>query len=124
MTYVRNPVAGGDPYIQNELLKLEALFSDFKIDSIRLTIHYSEPSKPEEGHIYAADGTNWNPGSGKGPYVYVGDEWLPMFLISGHKVTKRSLKLVGKPPIFRNTGQKVSPPKKGLTFTTYAPKTG
>jgi hypothetical protein len=28
----------------------------------------AEPAKPQDGWEYRADGTNWNPGSGKGAY--------------------------------------------------------
>jgi hypothetical protein len=30
-----------------------------------------------------ADGTNWNPGNGAGPYMYVNAAWVPMFDTSG-----------------------------------------
>lgn len=33
------------------------------------------PTKPREGDIRGADGTNWNPGSGKGVYVYYTAAW-------------------------------------------------
>lgn len=34
-----------------------------------------EPSKPFDGLIVGADGTNWNPGSGQGIYVYYASAW-------------------------------------------------
>ena len=33
------------------------------------------PVKPREGMIRGADGTNWNPGAGKGVYAYYGGVW-------------------------------------------------
>lgn len=33
------------------------------------------PAKPREGQAAFADGTNWNPGSGRGPYMYVNGVW-------------------------------------------------
>jgi hypothetical protein len=33
------------------------------------------PTKPREGMIRGADGTNWNPGSGKGIYAYYSSAW-------------------------------------------------
>lgn len=33
------------------------------------------PSKPREGMIVSADGTNWNPGAGAGAYEYKGGAW-------------------------------------------------
>jgi len=36
------------------------------------------PTKPREGMIYGADGTNWNPGSGQGIYCYYGGAWTKL----------------------------------------------
>lgn len=37
------------------------------------------PEKPREGMIVFADGTNWDPGGGKGAYVYhEGTGWVKM----------------------------------------------
>lgn len=33
------------------------------------------PAKPREGMITGADGTNWNPGAGKGVYAYYTGAW-------------------------------------------------
>lgn len=33
------------------------------------------PAKPREGMLVVADGTNWNPGSGKGAYEYLNGAW-------------------------------------------------
>jgi hypothetical protein len=33
------------------------------------------PPKPREGNMAFADGTNWNPGSGRGLYEYRGGTW-------------------------------------------------
>jgi hypothetical protein len=35
-----------------------------------------EPAKPREGMIRGADGTNWNPGLGKGVYVFMSGVWV------------------------------------------------
>lgn len=34
------------------------------------------PAKPREGMFASADGVNWNPGSGAGPYMYIGGIWV------------------------------------------------
>jgi hypothetical protein len=36
------------------------------------------PSKLKEGMLRYADGTAWNPGSGKGVYVYTGSAWVKL----------------------------------------------
>lgn len=33
------------------------------------------PTRPRAGEIRFADGTNWNPGSGKGIYAYYASAW-------------------------------------------------
>lgn len=38
----------------------------------------SEPSKPENGMIVYADGTDWNPGSGEGFYGYESGAWVKL----------------------------------------------
>ena len=40
------------------------------VDRVRFTKFAAQPAKPELGSIYYADGTNWNPGSGEGLYLY------------------------------------------------------
>lgn len=42
-----------------------------------LPIHYVAPDKPRLGQIVFADGTSWNPGSGRGVYCYdtTGPTW-------------------------------------------------
>lgn len=36
---------------------------------------YAAPEKPITGQLVIADGTSWNPGSGKGVYCYVDGVW-------------------------------------------------
>lgn len=40
-----------------------------------LPISYVAPTKPREPQVVFADGTSWNPGSGKGLYVYYNGAW-------------------------------------------------
>src|SRR6516225_9055569 len=42
------------------------------------TIWNKVPPKPRRGTYAYADGTNWNPGFGEGPYYFNGTIWLPM----------------------------------------------
>lgn len=44
-------------------------------DVLRVDMTNSAPAKPREGHIRFADGTNWNPGGGKGIYAYYSGAW-------------------------------------------------
>lgn len=36
----------------------------------RIFVLHVEPTKPQDGELYYADGTNWDPGSGRGAYRY------------------------------------------------------
>src|SRR5215472_18682176 len=36
------------------------------------------PVKPREGMTVNADGVNWNPGNGAGPYYYHSGAWVPL----------------------------------------------
>ena len=37
------------------------------------------PDKPFAGMVRYADGTEWDPGAGEGPYVYRAGGWYPMW---------------------------------------------
>lgn len=50
-----------------------------EVDRSAMRVWNTEPPRPREGNIVWADGTNWNPGHGKGPYTYLDGEWVPMF---------------------------------------------
>ena len=56
-------------YLQTELDRISAIISNLADG------HYDEsntvPSKPRAGDVRYADGTNWNPGSGEGLYLYL-----------------------------------------------------
>lgn len=36
------------------------------------------PTRPRDGMIANADGSDWNPGAGAGIYIYNGSNWLPL----------------------------------------------
>ena len=58
-------------YLFNELNRLSDIL--FNIDTFRLEETNVAPDKPRDGDIIYADGTNWNPGSGRGIYAYIDD---------------------------------------------------
>ena len=47
-----------------------------------LPITTEAPGVFREGMMRYADGTSWDPGSGKGPYYYDGSDWVPMFVVA------------------------------------------
>ena len=55
-------------YVVTELKRLgNTLFNQA---TFRLERMHVEPSRPREGDMRYADGTDWNPGSGEGSYYY------------------------------------------------------
>lgn len=61
--------------VWTEFQKIRNFIETMEVDYITLTVHNVAPSKPKVGVLYYADGTNWNPGSGKGVYQYDGSAY-------------------------------------------------
>ena len=55
-------------FLQTELAKIQEALG--AVTDIRLNVLHVAPSKPRNGDIVLADGTDWNPGSGAGFYGY------------------------------------------------------
>jgi hypothetical protein len=63
-------------WMTNELRQIQGEFSE--TIELELRLRGTIPKKPREGMIVAADGTNWNPGGGKGIYAYLGTTWVKL----------------------------------------------
>lgn len=63
-------------YLFEELKRLSDVL--FNIGNLRLDITYVEPDKFRDGDIRYADGTEWNPGSGVGVYIYISNSWVKL----------------------------------------------
>lgn len=61
-------------YVDEELGAISQEFQE--TFALELRPIYRAPTKPREGMIVFADGTSWNPGAGKGVYVYQGGAWV------------------------------------------------
>lgn len=63
-------------YVQEELARLAAVLETetFVLGNFRPVA----PDKKREGMVVGADGTNWNPGSGKGYYAYISGAWVKL----------------------------------------------
>lgn len=76
--YTPEPIADAKPdeliaYIQRELNRVAATFEVAIAREVEFLA--VAPAKPREGMIRGADGTNWNPGAGKGVYAYYTGAW-------------------------------------------------
>ena len=60
-------------FLREELLRIQAMFNALAAGRIDKT--FAPPAKPRDGDLRYADGTQWNPGSGAGVYLYNGSAW-------------------------------------------------
>lgn len=61
-------------YLRDELFKIAGAMSLLSDGYVPVTT--VAPSKPRDGMVKLADGTNWNPtGAGQGVYCYYGAAW-------------------------------------------------
>ena len=60
-------------YLRQELQAIQ--FAMSAIADGQLDVTTVAPTKPRDGMLRRADGTNWNPGSGAGVYCYYGAAW-------------------------------------------------
>ena len=67
-------IVGLSHYVVNELLTIRRLFN-IEESVLELRASAAAPERPRIGMIAFADGTNWNPGSGVGLYVYKAAGW-------------------------------------------------
>jgi len=76
-------------WFREELSRLSALLNEPNSEHTVSNPLTAAPANPEEGMGAFADGTNWNPGFGAGPYIYMSGRWEPMsgkdFLIEVNK---------------------------------------
>jgi hypothetical protein len=80
MAYTPNPLPVGEelgPYLLTELQKLSAELALVE-EGRFLPIRSSAPVKPREGMLAVADGSGWDPGSGKGLYEYRNGSWVKL----------------------------------------------
>lgn len=60
-------------FLREELAKWKAAYDALADGYLPPT--YAAPTKPREGMLRNADGTQWNPGSGAGLYRYGAGQW-------------------------------------------------
>jgi hypothetical protein len=58
--------------VQSELNKISAVLQEHRVIVNMIAV---EPAKPQELELVCADGTNWNPGHGRGLYIYLDGNW-------------------------------------------------
>ena len=68
-------------FLEDELQRIR--FAINAVDDGHLDKINVAPTKPVEGDIRYADGTNWNPGLGAGIYFYNGSAWTRIGYVAG-----------------------------------------
>lgn len=61
-------------FLREELQRVSAAIA--ALAAGHLDKSHVAPAKPRDGDIRYADGTNWNPGSGRGIYAHNGIAWV------------------------------------------------
>ena len=61
-------------YLREEMWKVAGAIQALALGHLDMV--NAAPTKPRNGDIRYADGTNWNPGAGKGVYVYKTSAWV------------------------------------------------
>lgn len=74
----RNNGAPVDDWVFAELLRISAALQGMVTPMILLAPQAVAPTKPREGMVVNANGTDWNPGSGAGLYQYLGGAWVQL----------------------------------------------
>jgi len=62
-------------FISNELVRVANAFTT-EAQTTTLPVLSAAPAKPQIGQVVFADGTNWNPNSGRGLYYYDTNGWV------------------------------------------------
>ncbi len=58
------------------LVEIQNISRGTVTDTVQLRPQAVAPAKPRAGLLVEADGTNWNPGSGAGLYIYRAGAWV------------------------------------------------
>lgn len=78
-----NEVPSGDLdtlrlFITEEFQRLAVDLESGQMEHLQLAEKFVAPVKPRDGLVVFADGTSWNPGAGRGVYVYSSAAWVKL----------------------------------------------
>lgn len=67
-----------EQFLFEELQRIAQEFTAQTFDHVQLAVRHVAPARPRDGMTVFADGTNWNPGTGRGVYVYSSGAWVKL----------------------------------------------
>jgi len=77
--YAPSAVPGIENVVLAEWLRRELRSIQSGFESVNdFDVLHAPPEKVKEGMVRYADGTDWNPGGGKGLYLYNGTTWAKL----------------------------------------------
>lgn len=62
-------------WLQRQIVDITNALQNGNPESVTLQELHAEPDKYRDGMVVFADGTDWNPGSGRGAYIRYGAAW-------------------------------------------------
>lgn len=65
-------------FVTEEFQRLATELESNQVEFLQLAERFVAPVKPREGLVVFADGTSWNPGAGRGVYVYSSAAWVKL----------------------------------------------
>ena len=101
-------------FLMQELDAIQRAFVEQR--EVDLIVSYRVPERPRDGMIVFADGTSWDPGQGRGLYVYDGSTWE--LVSSGGVKGTATLNFGTLPTRLANTSVDVIG-QSGLTSSSY-----
>jgi hypothetical protein len=74
------PGINTDPlqYAHTELQRIGDALQLMQTDHVTFRVLHNAPVRPREGAVMFADGTDWNPGGGRGLYQYSSGAWVKL----------------------------------------------
>ena len=78
--YEPTPVASDSPpglaqWLTDQLRRVANVLRAPEVNSVRFTILHKPPARFADGDLVYADGTDWNPGAGRGLYERRSSAW-------------------------------------------------
>ena len=71
-----NDIDGLRKWVQDEFFRIAQ--ATVPVDSVVFKVTNVVPTAVQDGQVVFADGTNWNPGGGRGLYQRTGSAWVKL----------------------------------------------